>query len=111
MIEQALENATIYQMLSGMAHGRPWATMGLAYAKVSGVTVPPVPAGYAAVMTQRMTGEQFVFLVVHPVRWFARAAWLLFAFRGWDLEALGSLLETEYRNAGMSAVIGSWRDV
>ena len=72
-----------YRMLSGVAHGRHWATFSLALERL--------PSEKA--VTQAFTVDAWFLLTTWCFRWFARAAAAYFRLRGLDIGKLFTLLD------------------
>lgn len=72
VVNEAFNEPHLYQLLSSMAHGRSWAAHALGFT--------PLPEKNK--MMESLDPNRILFLIVHPIEWFARPAWHLATLYG-----------------------------
>ena len=99
LVELSFGDASMYRLLSGAAHGEPWATMIVSLRRVPGKLA----------VTQHLDPDAVSYLVGACMTWLGQATWNYFALNGWDLQDLAQLLEGQYQRAGISPRLWFWR--
>ena len=88
-----------YRLLSGVAHGRTWASLALGLRRVEGVNA----------VTQHLDPLKAALVIVDGITWFSRAVWAYSDLAGWDMERLKGVLEEQYDHAHLTAETRFWR--
>ena len=96
LIDKAFTGSSIWRLMSGVAHGREWATRTL-----------------AGVYPQQNNGVQLsiaaaAFLITSVLDWFTRTTWTYFKVNGWDLQRLACALEGQYDHAFLTPYCRFW---
>ena len=98
LIEQELQEAAFYRLLSGHVHGKTWAAHA--------TTLTPSSPGS---MTPHLKPVAALALSIRSIEWFARVAWLYWEAMGWELHALICVLERACDQMSAKETSRFWR--
>lgn len=92
-----LDEEVAYRLLSAVAHGHHWALQHTSFRLATDHEIPPFPEGQEVKALEKAVHPNGVaYLALTAARTFARPAWYLCVYYGWNRELLAEILNRAY---------------